>query len=330
MTNCGEERSIVVVVPFQDAGHRLDVYVARTCTELSRNRISKLIRDGFILVDGETKKSHYQLKPHQEVSIRIPLPAPVEVKPESLPLDVIYEDPYILVVNKPAGMVVHPGAGNASGTLVNALLAHCSDLSGNGEGLRPGIVHRLDKETSGLLVIAKNDRIHEHLSRALKLRQIHKTYIAICVGLSRDRDFSISLPIGRQSKDRKLRAVVAEGGREAITVCHMVRCYQKTGISVFKIYLETGRTHQIRVHMAHMGYPVLGDKQYGQRRQKSHLKNLKVSRLAMPVRHMLHAARIQFFHPIFNKMVSFKAPLPQDMRETIKLLHEIEKGIAIT
>lgn len=287
------------------AEERLDVRLARE-NEITRSRAETLIREGRACVNGnvETKPGR-KIKEEDAVSVQIPPPAATEAQPENIPLEILYEDDDIAVVVKPCGMVVHPAAGNEDGTLVNALLFHLKNLSGIGGALRPGIVHRLDKDTSGLLLVAKNDAAHLSLSNALKERTIHKTYRAVAWGAFREPDGVIEAPIGRSPKDRKKMAVVADG-RYARTEYHVLEALH--GASLVDVSLITGRTHQIRVHFAHIGHPLLGDPLYGGKENKP-----TVGRL------MLHARRIEFIHPTTGKIMVFEAPEPP------QFLSEIEK-----
>lgn len=287
------------------AEERLDVRLARE-NEITRSRAETLIREGRACVNGNVEiKPGRKVKEEDAVSVQIPPPAATEAQPENIPLEILYEDDDIAVVVKPCGMVVHPAAGNEDGTLVNALLFHLKNLSGIGGALRPGIVHRLDKDTSGLLLVAKNDAAHLSLSNALKERTIHKTYRAVARGAFREPDGVIEAPIGRSPKDRKKMAVVADG-RYARTEYHVLESLH--GASLVDVNLITGRTHQIRVHFAHIGHPLLGDPLYGGKENKP-----TVGRL------MLHARRIEFVHPITGKNMVFEAPEPP------QFLCEIEK-----
>lgn len=287
------------------ADERLDVRLARE-NEITRSRAETLIREGRACVnDNVETKPGRKVKEEDAVSVQIPPPAATEAQPENIPLEILYEDDDIAVVVKPCGMVVHPAAGNEDGTLVNALLFHLKNLSGIGGALRPGIVHRLDKDTSGLLLVAKNDAAHLSLSNALKERTIHKTYRAVARGAFRELDGVIEAPIGRSPKDRKKMAVVADG-RYARTEYYVLEALH--GASLVDVNLITGRTHQIRVHFAHIGHPLLGDPLYGGKENKP-----TVGRL------MLHARRIEFVHPTTGKIMVFEAPEPP------QFLSEIEK-----
>ena len=286
---------------------RLDVCLARQ-TGLTRSRVERLIREGRATVDGRVeKKPGYRLSETEAAFVDVPPPAEMEAAPENIPLSIVYEDAYLAVVNKPCGMVVHPAAGNETGTLVNALLFHLSGLSGIGGTLRPGIVHRLDKDTSGLLLVAKEDRAHVALSEALKARTLHKTYRAVAVGSFQEETGSIEAPIARHPIDRKKMAVV-EGGRYARTEYRVLEPLR--GATLLEIDLITGRTHQIRVHFAHIGHPLLGDPVYGGKKTRDTADRL-----------MLHAFSIAFDHPVTGERLRFEAPEPTEfVREVRKRL----------
>jgi 23S rRNA pseudouridine1911/1915/1917 synthase len=284
---------------------RLDVLLTRQ-TGLSRSRVQRLIEQGHARVNGQPVD-----QPSRKVSaldiatLEEPPPTPIAVVPEALPLDILYQDAHLAVVNKPCGMVVHPAAGHAEGTLVNALLHHLGDLSGIGGALRPGIVHRLDKDTSGLLLIAKDDQTHRALSDMLKAREIHKTYQAVAQGHFKEESGCIDAPIGRHPKDRKRMAVLPDG-RPATTIWRAVATLR--GATHLHIDLITGRTHQIRVHMAHTGHPLLGDPLYG------------AKKAADAPRLMLHAWRLSLIHPITGENLAFEAPPPDAFAQTIRKL----------
>jgi 23S rRNA pseudouridine1911/1915/1917 synthase len=297
-----------------EAGGRLDVFLSRHLADCSRSHAAHLIDQGCIHVDGAQRKSGYRLKSGEHVDGVIPLPAPVEVIPEPIPFTIVYEDASLIVVDKPAGLVVHPAAGHAGGTLVNGLLHHCRDLQGIGGELRPGIVHRLDKDTSGLLMVAKNDAVHQNLSRQFKARQVHKIYLALVWGAPLEESGCIDRPVGRHAIERKRMAVVAHGGREALTLWRVQE--RLPGATLLAVELKTGRTHQIRVHCQSMGHPLVGDPVYGRRRSvprptKNH--NDPAVLLGLARRQMLHAAQLSFTHPISEQQLTFHAPLPADM-----------------
>jgi len=290
-------------VPPEAAGLRFDVWLSRLHPELSRSRIQTLIRSGHATLNNRTVKPHAKLTAGATVTLEIPPAEPVSLRPEPLPLDVRYEDADLLVVNKPAGLVVHPAAGHASGTLVNALLAHCPDLAGIGGELRPGLVHRLDRDTSGLLVVAKNQTAMRQLVVQFKQRTVTKEYLALVWGTPVPRTGRIETMIGRNPRNRKKMCTRPAAGRVAVT--HYETVEQFAGTALLRVRIETGRTHQIRVHLAHLGHPVVGDKQYGRTRGR---------RLPLPApRQMLHAARLAFRHPRTDMELCFTAPLPEDM-----------------
>ena len=286
-----------------DGGKRLDQFLAERA-EITRSASAKLIENGNVAVDGGIQPKSFILSPGQTVEAAMPDPEPIDAQPEDIPLDVIYEDDDLIVVNKPKGMVVHPAAGNPNGTLVNALLFHCGDsLSGINGKLRPGIVHRIDKYTSGLLVCAKNDAAHLALSEQLKDYKIERKYEAVVVGGMRDDSGTVNAPIGRHPVDRKRMAVVPNG-REAITHYRVLDRYD--GFTRLELQLETGRTHQIRVHMKSIGHPVLGDTLYGAGRTPFEQHNAKLL-----CEQCLHARTLSFDHPVTGEHMTFEAPLPE-------------------
>jgi 23S rRNA pseudouridine1911/1915/1917 synthase len=291
-------------------GERLDAWVADQVPGLSRSRVAQLIGEGAIRLNGEPARKSERLSAGDRVAVAVPPPEPSSVEPEDIPLEIVYEDPDLLVVNKPAGLVVHPAPGHRTGTLVNALLHHVDDLSGIGGVKRPGIVHRLDKETSGLLIVAKHDRAHRRLSAALKRRDIHRIYRAACWGhLDEDR-ITVDAPVGRSRRERKRMAVV-ESGRRAVT--HFLRLERWRTADLLEARLETGRTHQIRVHLAHIGHPVVGDPQYGGggARGISGSDRPWARELERRVpRQFLHAIRLELEHPRTGEPLAFEAPLP--------------------
>lgn len=292
-----------------DAGIRLDVYCAAQEASLTRSRIASLIRDGQLWVNGKPAKAGMKLNGGEEIRLEIPAPQPMELKAEDLPLDIVYEDGDIVVINKPRGMVVHPAVGNMTGTLVHALMYHCRDLSGIGGTIRPGIVHRIDKDTTGLLVVAKTDRAHQSLTEQLAQRRMHRTYWALVEGVVKI-DGQVDAPIARHPVDRKKMAVVP-GGREALTFYHVQERF--TAYTLLECRLATGRTHQIRVHMAHIKHPVVGDPVYGIRKQAFTLEG-----------QLLHALRLELCHPVTGKTMEFSAPLPEDFAHVLQVLRRRE------
>lgn len=297
---------------FESTGERLDVFLARRLS-LSRSRVAALIAEGRITVDGRAPRKSHVVQPGQRIEVVIPPPGPAVARPEALPLDIRYEDEALLVVNKPAGMVVHPAPGHAAGTLVNALLHGVKDLSGIGGVLRPGIVHRLDRDTSGLILVAKTDAAHRALGEALRRRQIRRRYVAMTWGHLPESPLTIDAPIGRHPRDRKRMAVVPEG-RHAAT---RVRVRERwLAAELLEVRLETGRTHQIRVHLAHVGHPVVGDAVYGAgwERGMSGAGRRWALELARRVpRQFLHAWELEFPHPLTGEAIRCRAPLAPDL-----------------
>ena len=287
---------------------RIDLYLTQQEIYPSRSQIRNLISQGKIRVNNRPVKPSYILKNGDVIDLALPEQKELEIKAEAIPLDIIYEDDYLVVVNKPADMIVHPAGKICFGTLVNALLYHCRDsLSGIGGVIRPGIVHRLDKDTSGLIVSAKNDFAHLDLSRQIKDRQVTKKYLALVHGNMKDDSGIIDAPIGRSLKNRKKMAVTEGKSREAITQFQVLKRF--SSYTLVEATLLTGRTHQLRVHLAFIGYPIVGDQLYGQRKQ-----GLNISRQA------LHSHILGFVHPSSKKYMEFSAPLPQDMQELIDCL----------
>ncbi|MFW5947762.1 MAG: RluA family pseudouridine synthase [Gemmatimonadota bacterium] len=291
-------------------GERLDAWVAARVEGLSRSRVARLIDDGRIRLNGAPARKSERVAVGDIVEVEVPPPAPSQVEPESIPLDIVYEDGDLAVINKPAGLVVHPAPGHRTGTLVNALLHHLDDLSGIGGVKRPGIVHRLDRDTSGLLIVAKHDRAHRRLSAALKRRAIHRLYLAAAWGhLDGDRE-TVDAPVGRSRRDRKRMAVLPDG-RRAVT--RFRRLERWVAADLLEAELESGRTHQIRVHLAHIGHPVVGDELYGAGGAKGisgpgHVWARELER-KVP-RQFLHAHRLRFRHPMTDEPMALEAPLP--------------------
>ena len=292
-------------------GERLDAFVARSCPELSRSAAQRLLEEGCIQRNGKPGKKNDKLNVGDEISVTVPEPKEVDILPKEIPLDIVYEDQDLLVINKPKGLVVHPAAGHQDDTLVNGLLyALGDDLSGiNGE-LRPGIVHRIDKDTSGLLAVAKNDRAHTWLASQLKDHTMARTYEAIVCGSVREDSGTVDAPIGRHPTDRKRMCVTQRNSKEAVTHWEVVRRYR--GYTHIRCKLETGRTHQIRVHMAHIGHPILGDLVYG--RKKPELGQSS---------QCLHAGQLCFRHPKDGRPVLVFADLPEYFKEVIEKLEKI-------
>ena len=304
------------IVTKERAGARLDVFVADALS-LSRSAAARLIADGAVLRNGKECSKNTLVEEGDSVTAALPAPVADEALPENIPLDVVYEDDELLVINKPKGMVVHPAAGNPCHTLVNALLYHCDgQLSGIGGVLRPGIVHRIDKETSGLLVVAKNDEAHRFLSAQLEDHSLYREYRALATGGFKDDTGTVSLPIGRHPVDRKRMAVIKDGShaaKEAVTHYTVLRRFG--AVTELSLRLETGRTHQIRVHMAALGHPLLGDAVYGGGKtpfEKKHARLLEGQ--------ALHAEKISFIHPKSKERLSFSCALPEDMQALLQIL----------
>lgn len=290
---------------------RLDAYISKKNENISRTNIQRLIENGNILVNGEERKISYKVQIGDNISINIPDPKETKIKAEEIPLDIIYEDNDIIVVNKPKGMVVHPASGNLEGTLVNAIMSICKDsLSGIGGEIRPGIVHRLDKDTSGLLIVAKNDLAHINMSNQIKNRQVKKIYIALVRGNINEEEATINMPIGRSTKDRKKMAVRKEG-KEAITHFKVLKRY--SNYTLLQLKIDTGRTHQIRVHLSEIGHPVVGDIVYSNGKNEFGVQG-----------QMLHAKSLDFKHPITNKQMHLEAELPDYFKEVINELNNKE------
>jgi 23S rRNA pseudouridine1911/1915/1917 synthase len=308
-------RELIVAPKF--ALERLDHYLVRQQVHPSRTFIQRLIKEGEIRVNDGTVKAHYKVRPGDRVVCRIPAPEPLELTPEPIPLDVLYEDSALIVLNKPAGLVMHPAPGHYTGTLVHALLSHCKDLSGIGGRERPGLVHRLDKDTSGVIVVAKTDAAHRSLSQQFKSHSIQRQYLALVVGRLRKNGGTIDLAIGRDRWERKKISHRTARPREARTVYRVLERWP-TATRV-EVRPQTGRTHQIRVHFASLGHPVLGDRVYGGR-----LAMLD----AVPAhRQMLHAERLGFVHPEQGHYLEFSAPLPADMEGVLRILRDSSQGI---
>ncbi|MGD0152638.1 MAG: RluA family pseudouridine synthase [Thermacetogeniaceae bacterium] len=297
------------------AGQRLDQFLAGQPPFLSRSQVQRLMEKGLVLINTCPGRSSCRLRAGDLIVMTVPPPEEVTLQPEAIPLEILYEDEDLLVVNKPAGLVVHPAVGHHRGTLVNALLDHCSDLSGIGGYLRPGIVHRLDKDTSGLLLVSKSDFAHQGLSAQLKARQIKRTYLALVHGEVRPERGLIDAPLGRDPRDRKRIAVIT-GGREART--HYRVRERFPGYTLLDVDLETGRTHQIRVHLAYAGYPVAGDPVYGTRHTRAD------NPLNLPGQ-ALHARRIAFTHPRTAQLLAFEAPPPPAFSEALNLLRRLNQ-----
>lgn len=297
-----------LTVDGENSDLRLDKYLVSQLEDFTRSAVSKLIEGGQVKVNEKTASKNYKCKAGDRVEIEIPDPVELDVTAENIPLDIVYEDSDLLVVNKPKGMVVHPAAGNYSGTLVNALLYHCKDsLSGINGVIRPGIVHRIDKDTSGLLIVAKNDTAHLDLAQQIKEHSFHRAYQAVAYGNFKEDNGTVNQPIGRHPKDRKKMAVTFKNSKNAVTHYEVISRYEK--FTHIRCVLETGRTHQIRVHMAYIGHPLAGDEVYGPKKVITQLNG-----------QCLHAGELGFVHPRTKEYMEFTAPLPEYFTNFLKKL----------
>ncbi|SMC56109.1 RluA family pseudouridine synthase [Sporomusa malonica] len=310
--HCNVSNTPVFEVSAEEQSVRLDVLLTKRFPEMSRSHLQKLIADGLVTINGKAAKANYKAQAEDSISITFPEAKPVEIMAEAIPLAIIYEDSDIIVVNKLRGMVVHPAAGNYQGTLVNALLEHCKDLSGiNGE-IRPGIVHRLDKDTSGVMVAAKNDRSHLNLAEQIKSRTASRKYVAIVHGNIAEEQGIINAPIGRHASDRKKMAVTFSNSKEAVTRFRVVERF--VNFTLVECKLQTGRTHQIRVHMQYIGHPVVGDPKYGPEKKRFAIEG-----------QALHSAELSLKHPATGEAMVFTAPIPSDMSNILKQLDAIKR-----
>lgn len=310
-------------VPGNQSKERLDAYLTSHLTA-SRSQIQKMIKEGQVLVNGVAVKSNHTVQPFEIITVERLKPAPQNAIPEIIPLNIVFEDDYLLVINKAAGMVVHPAVGNRSGTLVNALLHHCNQLSENTDPLRPGIVHRLDKDTSGLLVVAKTDEAHTHLAKQFSDKSAHRNYVALVWGKLKKGNGSIESKIARNPRDRKKMAV-SQTGRHAVTHYQVIERFPF--LSLCQMRLETGRTHQIRVHMSHIGHPVFGDQTYGGTSRPMGRLNQTDTATALPwleamPRQALHAKTLGFIHPHTGEFMKFDSELPDDMKMLLDNIRE--------
>jgi 23S rRNA pseudouridine1911/1915/1917 synthase len=307
-----------LVVDETGAGSRIDRFVAVRLPSLSRARVQALLDEGRVQLDGRPARASQRLRAGQLVVVEVPEPEPALPRPEDIPLKVVHEDAHLLVVDKPAGITVHPGAGRASGTLVNALLHHVRDLSGIGGVLRPGIVHRLDRGTSGLLVVAKDDETHRALARQFAERTVEKEYVAIVLGTPSRAEAEIAAAIGRDPVHRKRMSARVARGRAARS--HYRTLERLDGATLLRVRIHTGRTHQIRVHLASIGHPVAGDSTYGGRRPAPSKRETSREALQSLGRPALHAARLAFTHPATGQRLVFESPLPEDLRLLLERL----------
>ena len=293
----------------ENENKRIDAYLSEKLEDTSRVAIQRLITNGKVLVNGKTIKASYKVQTGDKIEVEEEVPVEISLKAQDIPLDIIYEDKDIIVVNKPKGMVVHPANGNPDGTLVNAIMAICKDsLSGIGGEIRPGIVHRLDKDTSGIIIVAKNDKAHINLSEQIKDHKVKKTYIALVRGIVKENEATINMPIGRSEKDRKKMAVTRKG-KEAITHFKVLERYDN--YTLLQVNIETGRTHQIRVHLSQIGYPIVGDEVYSNGKNEWDVKG-----------QCLHAKSLEFTHPITGETMYLEAELPEYFENILKDLEK--------
>lgn len=300
------------IVKAEETGKRIDAYLSSKNEDISRVAIQRLIEEEKILVNDKKTKASYKVQENDKITQEDEEPQEINLKAQDIPIEIIYEDKDIIVVNKPKGLVVHPANGNPDGTLVNAIMAICKDsLSGIGGEIRPGIVHRLDKDTSGILVVAKNDKAHINMSEQIKNHTVKKTYNALVRGIVKENEATINMPIGRSTKDRKKMAVT-KNGKEAITHFKVIKRYPNENCTLLEVKIETGRTHQIRVHLSQIGYPVIGDATYSSGKNKWGIQG-----------QCLHAKSLEFNHPITQKEMFLEAELPEYLQKIIK---ELDNG----
>ena len=315
-------RDIVFLVSSEEAGERLDSFLGSRIAERSRSAVNRLVREGFARVNGESVKPRYAVKPGDRIVFHFgdDEPGSAELLPRPMPLDILYEDNDIIVVNKQPGVVVHPGAGNEDNTLVQGILAHCGRLAVQGAPLRPGIVHRLDRDTSGVILVAKGDIAYLRLIEQFKNHDLYKEYLALAYGVFSERRGEIRTLIGRHPIDRKRMAVVEGKGREAVSFWNVEEDFGGTGL--LRVVIETGRTHQIRVHLSHIRHPVVGDETYGGGKRRAAAIRDKALRdlLLQTDRQMLHARRLDLVHPVTGERLSFTAPLPPDFHRLLESL----------
>lgn len=299
------------IVKDDEVGKRIDSYLSNKDDEISRVAVQRLIKNDKILVNGKSTKASYKVQKNDSIKVEEEKPKEISLKPQDIPVEIIYEDKDIIVVNKPKGMVVHPANGNPDGTLVNSLMSICKDsLSGIGGEIRPGIVHRLDKDTSGVIVVAKNDKAHINLSEQIKNHEVEKTYIALVKGVVKANEATIDMPIGRSTKDRKKMAVT-KTGKNAITHFKVIKRFHN--YTLLEVKIETGRTHQIRVHLSQIGYPIVGDTTYSNGKNEWKIKG-----------QCLHAKSLKFKHPITGKEMFLEAKMPEYFEEVI---NELDKEL---
>lgn len=317
------EQTLQLIFDRGQPAERLDRFLADNLPELTRSQLKKLIDDGRVLLDGLPAKASGKLKGGESLQITLPEPTPAQALPQAIPLAVLYEDSHLVVIDKPAGMVVHPAPGHSSGTLVNALLHHCTDLAGVGGTLRPGIVHRLDKDTSGVLVASKDDATHLHLAAQFKAHTIERRYVALVHGLVTPDSGSIDRPIGRHPTERKRMSSQARSGRRAVTHWKVLRRFDQDRLSLVELRLETGRTHQIRVHFSEQHWPIVGDPVYGHGSRGNVLADPQLRQLVQGLhRQALHARLLGFEHPASGAHLELSSPLPADLQAILDYLED--------
>ena len=314
-----DSNTIDLKVDVASAGQRIDKYLSNNLEEKSRSYIQKLIKQAKVKVNSQSVNKNYRLSAGDEVIVESLVFKNLSVKPQKIGLNIVYEDEYLLVISKKAAVVVHPSPGHSEDTLVNAVLYYCNNLSSVAGDLRPGIVHRLDKDTSGLIIIAKNDNIHRQLSNQFKTRKVKKTYTALVWGIFSEKKGEIRLPIGRSRLDRKKMSVSLDRGRYAVTEFEVIEEFKKC--SLVNVNLKTGRTHQIRVHFRYIGHPVIGDREYGNKQSINLASKIGLNR------QFLHAKELIFIHPVLNKKMEIEDKIAEDLQESLEKLRGIEKMI---
>ena len=308
----------------ENAGSRLDLFLSRMNLELSRNQVQRLIDNNCILVNHSPQKASYRVRFEDQILVFVPPPPPSQLVPEPLSLDVVFEDDHLIAINKPPGLVVHPATSHRKATLVHGLLHHCDHLADLGGPLRPGIVHRLDKDTSGIIVVAKENSAYRHLSRQFKEKLVYKEYSALVYGPLTQSSGQFTEPIRRHPKNRKKMGIIA-GGREASTFWWLELLFGE--VSLVKVVIKTGRTHQIRVHFSHARHPVVGDATYGGKKRVKSVQNPLIrARLSKVKRQMLHARRLALEHPATGEKLELSAPLPEDMRDLLQFLRTYDQS----